>query len=408
MRLIGKSRRPRTHARKETTARPGPQTPLRRVSSDCASLRPISDENDISFVTIVRGGISSAQLRSYETIFSRMRQNERMAYDDLDKVTPAAAAAGRVLDRATQIRLAEVARAYYFEGRSKIEIAAEHSVSRFQVAKMLDDARAFGVVIIHISDPRNPISDLGDRVGAALELDRVRVVETEAGESVTDTERLGMAVMEEFRDLVRPNSTVGISWSRSLDVASRYLPDLPPCDILQLAGALEAHGTSLLPRVIAQQGERSGIRTFPIAAPLVVDEPATARDLMRQPGIAEALKRADGLDLAIIAIGAWKMGESSVWERVSIADREAGRLAGAVAEVSGRLIDADGRAVHTGLDDRTISVRVDQLTSARQVIGIAHGAGRVDAVIAAAKGRLVSCLVVDSILAAAILDKLDR
>ena len=311
------------------------------------------------------------------------------------------------LDRATQIRLADVARAFYLEGRSKVEIAAEQSVSRFQIAKMLGDAVEFGIVSIEIRDPRNPISDLAQRLAVLLGINKVRIAEAVAGNPVLNSEKLGMALMDEFRDRVKPNSTVGISWSRSLDVASRFLPDLPACDIVQLAGALEFHGTSFLPRVMAQQSERSGIRTFPITAPLIVDEHSTALDLMRQPGIAEALSRADRLDLAVIAIGAWKQGESTVWEKVSIADREAGNAAGAVAEVGGRLIDSGGHAVHTSLAERTISASVEQLTSTPQVIGIAHGLGRVDAVIAAAKGGLVNCLVIDSILAGAILRKLE-
>lgn len=315
--------------------------------------------------------------------------------------------AHRTLDRSTQIQLADVARAFYLEGRTKVEIAAEHSVSRFQVAKMLGDAVKFGVVSINIRDPRSPISDLGRRLAVLLEINKVRIAEAVAEKNTLNSEKLGMALMDEFRDRVKPNITVGISWSRSLDVASRFLPDLPACDIVQLAGALEVHGTSFLARIIAQQGERSGIRTFPITAPLVVDERATALDLMRQPSVAEALSRADRLDLAVIAIGAWKQGESTVWEKVSVEDRADGDAAGAVAEVGGRLIDSGGRAVHTALAERTISVSVQQLTSTPQVIGIAHGVGRVDAVIAAVKGGLVNCLVIDSILADALLSQLE-
>lgn len=312
----------------------------------------------------------------------------------------------RELDRATQIRLADVATSFYVDGRSKIQIAEQLSVSRFAVAKMLDEALEFGIVSITIRDPRNPASVLDSRVAALLGIAQVRVVDISADPS-KHFEKLGMAVMDEFRDRVRPHTTVGISWSRSLDFAARFLPDLPSCDIIQLAGALEVYGTSFLPRIVAQQGENSGIRTFPISAPLVVDEKSTARDLMRQPGIAEALTRADSMDLAIIAIGAWRSGQSTVWEKVSEADRRAGSAGGAVAEVSGRLIDANGVAVQTDLDERTISVRVDQLIRTPQVIGIAHGIERVDAVIASARAGIVTCLVVDSELALAIVAQLD-
>jgi len=308
----------------------------------------------------------------------------------------------RELDRATQILLADIGRAYYLDGRSKVEIAADFSLSRFQVAKLLDDALAFGVVTIRIHDPRMRSSGADEDLAAALGVDRVAIVEVGDGAGLDTAESVGIAVMDQLKDLVRPNMTIGISWSRALDLAARYLPDLPPCDIVQLAGALQLVGTGSLSRVIAQLGESPGIHTFPVYAPLVVDEPSTARDLMRQPEIAEALARADLLDLAVVAIGAWAEGQSTVWEKVSPADRQAGTDAGAVAEVSGRLLDANGHPVHTSLDDRTIGVRIEQLVAAPQVIAVARGVDRVEAVIAAVRAGIVSCLVIDSGLANAL------
>ena len=39
---------------------------------------------------------------------------------------------------------ASVARRYYLDGKSKIEIADEFKLSRFKVARLLDDARSSG------------------------------------------------------------------------------------------------------------------------------------------------------------------------------------------------------------------------------------------------------------------------
>jgi DNA-binding transcriptional regulator LsrR (DeoR family) len=315
----------------------------------------------------------------------------------------AAASPRRELDRATQIRLADVARAYFLDGRSKIEIAADFSLSRFQVAKMLDDARANGIVSIEIRDPRKQVAGLDDELALILGVRRVQIVEVTDDDLGKNTERVGIAVMELMREMVRPNMTVGISWSRALDSAARFLPDLPPCNIVQLAGALHVYGAGFIPRMMAQLSENPRIHTYPISAPLVVDEPATARDLMRQPEIADALSLADDLDLAVVAIGAWKSGESTVWDKVSQADRDAGTRSGAVAEISGRLVGAMGQPVHTDLGQRTIGVTIEQLAKASQVIAVARGVGRVDAVVAAAKSNIVTCLVLDSGLAAAIL-----
>jgi DNA-binding transcriptional regulator LsrR (DeoR family) len=286
-----------------------------------------------------------------------------------------------------------------------VELAERLAISRFQVAKILDNAREAGVVTIEIRDPR-AASGLADELAAGLEIPYVRIVDIPTDDDDEKAERLGIAVMDLLRELARPQMTIGISWSRALDRAARFLPDLPPCDLVQLAGALQGLGSGLLARMIAQVGQDPRVRTYPISAPLVVGAEATARDLTRLPEIAEALARADHLDLAVVAIGAWTEGQSTVWDKVSPADREAGTAAGAVAEISGRLVGADGRPASTRLDRRTISVRLEQLVAAGKVIAVARDVRRADAVLAAAKGKVVTHLVIDDGLATALARRL--
>ena len=307
------------------------------------------------------------------------------------------------LGRAERIRLADIARAYYRENASKVEIAQRFGVSRFQVARMLDDALASGVVTITIRDPRPAETERERDVAALLGLPSVHIVEDAAGTTAADAERIGIAVMSLLEDEVRPGMTLGISWSRTLDLAAKFLPDLPPCDLVQLAGVLQMPGSGSLPRIIAQLGRRPGVNTFPIYAPLVVGEKSTADDLMSQPEIAGALGRMNALDLAVVAIGGWSAGESSVWEKVSPAVRAECAAAGAVAEISGRLLGDDGHELRTALDDRLIGVTVEQLRRAGAVIAFARGAGRTGAVRAAVRTGVIDRLVVDAPLASAVL-----
>ena len=63
------------------------------------------------------------------------------------------AAEGNLRGPAQLVLTASVARRYYLDGRSKIEIASEFGLSRFKVARLLDDARASGLVRIEIVHP---------------------------------------------------------------------------------------------------------------------------------------------------------------------------------------------------------------------------------------------------------------
>jgi DNA-binding transcriptional regulator LsrR (DeoR family) len=201
--------------------------------------------------------------------------------------------------------------------------------------------------------------------------------------------------------------TVGLSWSRTLDIAAKFMKQPPPCDIVQLAGALQLPGVGSLPQLISRLGDSPGINTWPIHAPLVVDEESTARDLRKQPEIAQALDRADRLDVAVVSLAEWKGGESSVWDKVSPEERKLATDAGAVAEISGRLLGADGEAVVTRLDKRIISVRLEQLARTPEVVAVVPSAGRLDAVFAAARAGFVTTFVMGSDLAALIKERVD-
>lgn len=301
-----------------------------------------------------------------------------------------------------RVLLAEVARAYYLDNRSKVDIASQIGVSRFQVARLLDEARTSGVVTIEVHDPRRPRTEVEQVLAELLDVAAVRIVEDQS-DGMPHAERVGATVLGQLAESVRPGMTVGLAWSRTLDAAAQHLSDLPPSTVIQLTGAFEMEGGGTFTRLLMQMNQRAGVTTYPLYAPLVVDARSTARDLRRQPVIAAALSRADELDLAVVSIGAWQPGASSIWERVSDDVRRACTEAGAVAEFSGLFMDRDGRPVRTPLDGRTIGVTFDQLRRAKRVIGFAHGTERTAALIAAARSRIFDTFVVDAGLADALL-----
>lgn len=300
-----------------------------------------------------------------------------------------------------RLLLADLARAYYLENLSKVDIAQRFGISRFQVARLLDEARASGIVSIEIQDPRLPRSAREGELAVGLGVEALRIIDT-GDRDAGSIERFGIGVLTEIVERIRSGMTVGVAWSRTLDAAARTLPALPPCDLVQLTGAFEIPGSSTFMRMLLQLDRHGGVATHPLYAPLVVDEPSTAEDLRRQPVIASTLELAEHLDLAAISIGAWAPGQSSIWDKVSDETRAACEAAQVRAEFSGIFVDGAGRVVSTPLDRRTIGVGIEQLRKAVQVVGFARGAGRATAVRAAVATGVFSVLVIDEDLAVAL------
>lgn len=298
--------------------------------------------------------------------------------------------------------LAGIGQAYYLQNQSKVEIATDYGISRFQVARFLDEARAEGIVHIEIRRPGRNVGVDATALATTLRLDRVVVVKT-VGDDFEQRDLQARAVSDELMREARAGMTIGISWSRTLDLAARYVTELPRCNVVQLAGAPPVPSGGNPVELVQRLGRLGGGAIWPMWAPLVVDSAATANGLRRQPEIADAMHKADSLDLALVAIGAWAPNLSTVWERVDNTVRQDGLDRGAVAECSGRLIAADGTAVAAELDARVLSVTVDQLRVTPKVIAVAQGAARAAAVQACIAAGIVQTLVVDEGLAVALL-----
>ncbi len=300
-----------------------------------------------------------------------------------------------------QSLLADIARRYFLADESKVDIAASLGISRFKVARMLALARERGVVRISIVAESAVDRALSDELADHLGLRRCVVVETAGSDS--DTRRqVAAAAAQILPDIVREGDLLGMSWSRAVEAMVEVMTDLPRCSVVQLAGSIWSTGGGASDLVYRAARLAGGV-AHAVHAPNVVDDPGVAAALRRQPGISETLQLADGLDVSVVAVGAWRHGCSTIWEAVPQAVRDAGAQAGAVGEVTGRLIDAQGGAVHSPLDDLVIGASLAQLTGASERIALVSGPHRAASTVAAVRAGLVTTLVTNADVARAVL-----
>ncbi|MCG2623710.1 Cro/Cl family transcriptional regulator [Arthrobacter sp. I2-34] len=289
--------------------------------------------------------------------------------------------------------LADIGRDHFLNGRSKVQIAGDYGLSRFQVANFIQEALDRGIVRISI---HLPDAEADASLAAALGITRVVTVGT--GTGTASREDLARATADAIVRTVAPGDTVGISWSRTLQATIRQLPAMPTCAFVQLSGAIATQGDAEGPRLLAALQARA---VWPLWAPLVVNDAVALRS---SPEIQSTLEHAHGLDVAVIAVGRWKEGLSTVWDRVPPASRSAASRAGAVAEISGRLLDAQGQAVVSPVENMIVAATLEQMAGARHTIAVSHGAERAAAVLAAVRGGLVDTLVCDLSLHEALAD----
>lgn len=328
-----------------------------------------------------------------------MAEQGHESVDDLSDDERAALESGD----STAVRIA-VARRYYLEDASKVAIADAFGFSRFQVARMLRDARRSGLVRIEIGAPGRPDRELSaalqDRLGLAK-----AVVVTSATSPHATVEHVGHALAEELTGTVQEGDVVGVTWSGATVVMSQSLRQLRRCTVVQLAGAIYppagVPGSVEVSRRVAQV---AGGDAHAIYAPLVVADAATAAGLRAQPEIAEVLARGRSLDVAVVSVGAWSSSASAVYDLLDAGTQRELAEEGACGEVSGRVFDLGGRPVTGTLDGRVIGIEADELRAVPTVLASSSGAFRAEATFAAIQAGLVHTLVCDTELATALLE----
>jgi DNA-binding transcriptional regulator LsrR (DeoR family) len=298
---------------------------------------------------------------------------------------------------------ATVARRFYIDGESKSEIAASLGLSRFKVARLIDRALASGLVRIEIDSPGEIDLDLSVRVGAAHGLRHCVVLDAPETDHGTLRAALGRAAADLLAELLEPGDVLGLSWARSLMAMRGALPPLPRCDVVQLTGSLSMPCDESPIELVREVARRSHGEAFFFYAPMVLPDPATAAVLRTQPEIARAISAYPRVTKAVVGIGAWAPGLSTVADAVDEDERAAVADAGVCGEISGVMFDGDGDAVTTTLAERLIGIDAATLHAVPEVVAIGYDAAKADAIAAAVRGGFVTSLVTHRAMAAALL-----
>jgi DNA-binding transcriptional regulator LsrR (DeoR family) len=299
---------------------------------------------------------------------------------------------------------ASVARRYYVDGRSKVDIADEFQLSRFKVARLIESARTSGLVRIEIGYAGAIDVDLSSRLQEALGLHHALVIDSPEGHAATLRKELGRAAADLLSEIVTSEDILGLAWARAVSAMTASLTRLAATPVVQLTGALAHNGADDNSIELVREAARiSGGPAYLFYAPLIVPDAATAAVMRQQPEIAEAFAHFSSVTKAVVGLGSWESGQSTLYDAMRVEDREELSRCGVIGDISGVLVAADGTAVEGRLSDRMIGIDARQMQAIPEVLAIAYGKAKAPAVHAAVRGGLVNALVTHASLARTLL-----
>ena len=312
-----------------------------------------------------------------------------------------------------QLRLlTKVARLYHERGVRQAEIAASLNISQAKVSRLLKRAAALGIVRTTVMIAPGLHTELEERLEERYGLAEAVVVDVDPdGDERDTTSAIGAAAATHLEASLAGKERVGISsWSQTLLATvdrMRPVPSRAATEVVQLLGGIGVPEVqSQAYRLVDEFARVLGASAVYVQAPGIVEDRVMRERLMLDPSLAEVSRRWRELTVAVVGIGSIEPSDllAESGNAYSAAERAALLADGAVGDICHRVFRLDGSAILGDLDDRTISIPVDEFRAIPRRIGVAGGPRKLDPIRGALAGRWVTSLVTDRVTAEALLE----
>lgn len=309
-------------------------------------------------------------------------------------------------------RLAQAAFMYYVQGLSQSEVGERLGLSRSNVSRLLTEARQRRIVRFQIDYPvRRDLQQearLIDRF-SGTSLREVVVARPATG----DDARAGLIAAARaggdwLDENLQDGQTVGLFWGSTIQtmVDVSHFSRSVDAHFVQMAGEWSTDPANSGHDLVRDLANKVGGRYTYFDAPAVADTPAVATSLIKSPQVSRALELARTAQTSVLGIGAFDSGTAAAFltlARATASERDEARRKGAVGQICGRFYDSSGQQLNLALHRRLVSIDLDELRHTRNVVAIASGAEKAEAVSSAILGGLVHTLVADAVLATTML-----
>jgi deoxyribonucleoside regulator len=299
--------------------------------------------------------------------------------------------------------MVRIAQMYYRLHLSQEQIGQRLGLSRFKVGRLLDRAIDEQIVRIEIVHPAARLVELEDQLMERLGLVSAVVADVPAiaaGGAADDLAR--DAVAEVAAGLLAeraPTGTIAVSWGRTmLSVARALNPAWTRADeIVQLNGASSRSAQPTRANEILERfAATSGAEFRTLNAPAIVGTPALRDALLEDPAIRETIDAARHAPTAVFGLGIPSADSPHLASGfVSETEQAELRARGAVGDVIGRFLGADGAIAWAELDARTVGLPLDALRAKQLRVGVAAGTGRGPIALAAIRAGALNALACD-------------
>ena len=315
------------------------------------------------------------------------------------------------MDKKTFLELSlmtEVASMYYERHLTQEEIGKLLFISRPRVSRILKKAEDTGIVEIKVKHTLNRAYYLEERLCSRYNMNKI-IVYNAVGRTPVEAKRgvceLAAAYLQEA---ITHSVVIGLSWGSTVAQAVDLIAHPPsiPIDVVQIMGAAATTNAQNNGENIAHKfAGKFGGTVYSLNAPLFVER-EVRECLERDPIISQTLSIAAKADMILTSVGTLDVKSfSNPWIGYITKDMFDELTAqGAVGCIGARFYNAEGAEIKKFGNMECVGIDLAKVRKCPDVVAVASGANKTKAILGALNGRLIDTLIIDSVIADALLE----
>ena len=294
-------------------------------------------------------------------------------------------------------QMVDICEQYYLKGKNQQDIADSLGLSRPSVSRLLNQARAEGIVTITIHNPYSDEQQYATLLEQRFGLHKVIVTNVPESDVNTFFSAQAEAVTYLLDCELRNGDTLGVMGGTTINKISSMIGKINRSDvtIVPLIGGWGPSSAMWQANLnVRNFGERWNSQYYQLNAPAILSS-ATSRDaLMKEPEINFILSLAVKSNVAVVGIG--NVDESSsIFNAGLLTQKDLRRLKemNVVASICNFFLNSDGDSVNFIDSSHTIGIEPEQLRQVPRIIAIANGTNKAQAIASALRGHWIDTLV---------------
>lgn len=279
---------------------------------------------------------------------------------------------------------------YYFHNMTQQNISEYLGISRMRVMKLLNKARATGIIQFKMKEDSASSLQLEEKLAKAYNLKDTSIVSSSPSD-VNINENVAKAAAMYINNRLEDNALINMGYG---DTQSRILNNLAtmvekPISIVSLTGGVNFYLPNNMSSIF-------NAKLYLIPSPLLVYSKEIADSIKKESSIKDISRMAQLSSFSVVGIGSMSTDATTLKSGIlSKNDLLYLKLKGAVGDVLCHFVDKDGNLVDSNIESRLITTSLNTLRSLKNVIGVAAGDEKVDAIKAVLNGGYIDILITD-------------